>query len=245
MAPPPMPGTWPPSPYGYPGTVQPGWGARPQDNTGLGTATLVLGALVVLGDVLAAVTSFSAVDAYEAAAARGEDPALVLTAYDAFGLLGILILPAWILASMWLSRARSNAALLEPTAVRRSPAWAWLGWWVPVVSLWFPKQIVDDSWRITSRACPGGGSPRSRYRPTGLWWGLWLVYVLLGNGAGQLQVNALFRPETTSGQLDTQQGVVPVLQVVIAVAGVAAYAAWFPIVRGLSRAQAELSGTAR
>jgi hypothetical protein len=244
MAPPPMPGAWPP-PYGYPGTAQPGWGARPQDNTGLGAAALVLGALLVLGDVLAAVTSFAAVDAYDAAAARGEDPTLVFTAYDASALLGILLLPAWILGSLWLSRARSNAALLQPMALRRSSVWSWLGWWVPVVSLWFPKQIVDDSWRITSRALPGGGSARSRYRSTGLWWGLWLVYVLLGNGAGQLQASAWFRPDTTSGQVDTHQGVVPALQVVIALAGVAAYAAWFQIVRGLSRAQAELSGSVR
>ena len=239
-----MPGVSQAAPYGYPGTPQPGWGPRPLDNTGLGTATLVLGALLVLGDVLGAVTSFSAVDAYDAAAARGEDPALVLTAYDAVGLFGILLLPVWILASLWLSRARSNAALLEPAALRRSPVWAWLGWWVPVVSLWFPKQVVDDSWRVTSRALPGGGSARSRYRSTGLWWGLWLVYVLLGNGAGRLELSTWFRSDTT-GQLEVHQGVVPALQVAIAVAGVAAYAAWFQVVRGLSRAQAELSGSAR
>jgi hypothetical protein len=46
-----------------------------------------------------------------------------------------------------------------------------------------------------------------------------------------------------AGQFDARQGVVPALQVVIALTGVAAYVAWFQVVRGLSRAQAELSGS--
>jgi hypothetical protein len=71
------------------------------------------------------------------------------------------------------------------------------------------------------------------------------VYLILGNGAGRLEASAVFRPETTSGQIDAHQGVIPALQVVIALAGVAAYVAWFQVVRGLSRAQAELSGSAR
>jgi hypothetical protein len=64
---------------------------------------------------------------------------------------------------------RRNAALFAPAHIRRSPAWAWLGWVVPIVSLFFPKQMVDDCWQITSRAIPGAG-PRSRYLPTALWW---------------------------------------------------------------------------
>jgi hypothetical protein len=63
--------------------------------------------------------------------------------------------------SLWLSRARENATLIAPDRVRRSAIWAWLGWWVPVVGLWFPKQIVDDSWQITSSVAAVG--PRGRY----------------------------------------------------------------------------------
>jgi Domain of unknown function (DUF4328) len=75
----------------------------------------------------------------------------------------------------WLalaSRARENAVLIAPDRVRRSAVWAWLGWLVPIVSLWFPKQIVDDSWRITSSSAAAG--QRGRYRGTGMWWGLWI-----------------------------------------------------------------------
>ena len=164
------------------GQLQPigNWAARPRQNQGLGTALLVLGALVLLGDILEAVTAPAAVQAFEAAAADGRDPAQVLTAHDAFDLLGgVVLLPTWIVGSLWLSRARENAVLIAPDRVRRSAVWAWLGWWVPIVSLWFPMQIVDDSWRITSSVAAVG--QRGRYRNTSLWWGLWVAYNVARN----------------------------------------------------------------
>src|SRR5512133_2270974 len=73
------------------------WAARPRQNQGLGTALLVLGALVVLSDILRAATAPAAVHAYEAAAAQGRDPAQVITANGAAGLLYFLLLvPTWI-----------------------------------------------------------------------------------------------------------------------------------------------------
>ncbi len=69
------------------------WAARPRPNQGLGTALLVLGALVVLSDILRAATAPAAVHAYEAAAAEGRDPAQVITAYGAAALLYFLMLP--------------------------------------------------------------------------------------------------------------------------------------------------------
>ena len=105
------------------------WAARPRPNQGLGTALLVLGALVVLSDIFRAATAPAAVHAYEAAAAEGRDPAQVITAYGAAALLSfLLLLSTWIVGSLWLSRARENAVLIAPDRVRRSAVWAWLGW---------------------------------------------------------------------------------------------------------------------
>jgi Domain of unknown function (DUF4328) len=212
------------------------WAARPRQNQGLGTALLVLGALVLLGDILTAVTAPAAVQAFEAAAAEGRDPAEVLTAHDAVDLLGgMVLLPMWIVGSLWLSRARGNAMLIAPDRVRRSAAWTWLGWWVPIVSLWFPKQIVDDSWQITSSAAAVG--QRGRYRDTSLWWGLWIAY----NVAGNVYENRVFLDGIMGNDVPVHQGVVPALEIVAAVLGVLAFAAWVPVVRGLSQAQTELA----
>ena len=60
------------------------WASRPRPNQGLGTALLVLGALVVLSDIFEAAAP-AAVHAYEAAAAEGRDPAQVIAAYGAAG----------------------------------------------------------------------------------------------------------------------------------------------------------------
>jgi hypothetical protein len=104
------------------------WAARPRQNQGLGTALLVLGALVVLTDIVMAATAPAAVHAFEAAAAEGRDPAQVITAYAVSGSLSfLLLLPTWIVGSLWLSRARENAVLIAPDRVRLSAVWAWLG----------------------------------------------------------------------------------------------------------------------
>jgi hypothetical protein len=239
------PDTEHPGPYGAPPQAQPvhpsaahgagqpqpigNWAARPRQNQGLGTALLVLGALVLLGDILSAVTAPAAVQAYAAAAAEGRDPTQIPTAHDAAGLLYVVLLPTWIVGSLWLSRARENAVLIAPDRVRRSAVWAWLGWLVPIVSWWFPKQIVDDSWRLTSSSAAVG--QRGRYRDTSLWWGLWVAYSLGSNLVGNLVIR-----ERLLGS-DVDQGVVPALEIGVAILGSLAFAAWVPVVRGLSQAQ--------
>ena len=201
---------------------------RPRPNQGLGTALLVLGALAVLSDILSAVTAPAAIRAYEAAAAEGRDPAQVFTAYGAAALLSLLLLlSTWIVGSLWLARARENAVLIAPDRVRRSAVWAWLGWWVPIVFLWFPKQIVDDSWRITSSSAAVGA--RGRYRDTTLWWVLWIAYSFADNLAGNSSIQ-----KGIMG-INNVQGVVPALEIAVAILGILAFAAWVPVVRGLSR----------
>src|SRR5512133_1320862 len=212
------------------------WAVRPRPNQGLGTALLVLGALMLLGDILSAVTAPAAVHAFEAAAAEGRDPAQVLTAYHAAARLYSLVLaPTWIVGSLWLSRARQNAALIAPDRLRRSAVWAWLGWLVPIVCFWFPKQIVDDSWQITSSAAAVG--QRGRYRDTTLWWVLWIVYNVVGNAyQNRVMVNGIMGDD-----VPVNQGVVPALEIAVAILGILAFAAWVPVVRGLSQAQTDLA----
>ena len=63
---------------------------------------------------------------------------------------------AW---ATWLYRARSNAQRLWPGTFQRAPGWAIAGWFVPVLSLRFPKQVVDDTWAATDRFLAGPGVP--------------------------------------------------------------------------------------
>ncbi len=176
--------------------------------------------------------------AYDDAVALGNDPAQIMTAHDAVSIFGLVSVATWIVGALWLLRAWQNAAMIARDQMRRSQVWTFLGWIVPIVNFWFPKQIVDDTWRITAGALGDRGSPRSRYRPTGLWWGLWLVYSLLSNITARSSFNL------GGSAPDPHQGVRPGLEAAVAIAGIVAYAVWIKVVLGLTRAQTELSGSA-
>ncbi|MBB4937196.1 hypothetical protein FHR32_001501 [Streptosporangium album] len=89
---------------------------------------------------------------------------------------------------VWLFRARANAETLSRVPHRWFRIFIVLGWFLPVVNWWLPRQIVDDVW-ASSR--PGGlrgeqigGEMRSWL--VWAWWVSWLlgVWVLpLASGA--------------------------------------------------------------
>lgn len=101
----------------------------------------------------------------------------------------------------WLWRARVNAERLCQARHRWSRGWTIGAWFVPVVNLWFPRQVVDDIWR-TSRP----GVPADTYRVDGLepsqlvraWWYTMLANVLVG-----LVLRAETRGEVTTEVLKT------------------------------------------
>jgi hypothetical protein len=102
-------------------------------------------------------------------------------AMSAMWLTFLALVGAATLFLMWLWRARVNAERLCRAEHRWTRGWTIGAWFVPVVNLWFPRQIVDDVWR-TSRP----GVPADTYRADGLassplvsaWW-----YTLLANVA--------------------------------------------------------------
>ena len=99
----------------------------------------------------------------------------------------------------WLWRARVNAERLCRAEHRLSRGWTVGAWFVPVVNLWFPKQVVADIWR-TSRP----GVPQDTGRVDGLaqsplvhaWW-----YTLLANVAVLVVLRVETRGAVTLGVL--------------------------------------------
>lgn len=99
--------------------------------------------------------------------------------------LSLLVLGAAAVSFVcWLWRARLNAEAFLPLRHRRSRVWVILGWFVPIVSLWFPKQVVDDVWRTSDPGRPPHESGLKFAKPTGLvtaWWVSFLAYSIGGN----------------------------------------------------------------
>jgi hypothetical protein len=98
-------------------------------------------------------------------------------------LAGLAFLGGWITGSLWLFRARKNAEVLRPGALFvRSSGWAWGGWICPIVSFWFPFQVVRDTHRAVT----------SCFSATlvGWWWAVFLFMTVGGRIASQSQRDA-------------------------------------------------------
>lgn len=201
----------------------PQWSSLPTVNPsrGLAMAAIAAAGLVLLLDLALAIASFPAAAAFSEAIDGGGTPDDVLTAYDLLGLLMIpALLLAWALTALWLGRARTNVATIRPGFhFRRSPAWDWLGWLVPIVSLWFPLQIVGDLSK--------GSSPAMKeHRWLGAWWAAWLVSVIAGQFGDRL---------VTAGGSSVEM--LPTLALIAAVASAAAFGLWVKIVLSIVRDQ--------
>lgn len=70
----------------------------------------------------------------------------------------------------WFHRARVNAEFHDYRQ-RRARAWTFWGWIVPVVSLWFPFQLMGDIWRA---GLPASKRDKVAWLPA-LWWTSWLL----------------------------------------------------------------------
>lgn len=182
---------------------------------------------------LRVITAPSAVQTYQPYqdSAIGRSPAAaILTGYDLAGLVSVFVsIGAFILTGIWLARARRNADRIAPAGQRHTRIWVWLGWVVPIVSFWFPKQVVDDVWRSTVQ---NPGQPNS-----GWWWGSWIAAQLIGAVA-----SATFTITGEPNEYLLENLVL--LELLTALATTISLVGWFRIVRTISEAQDALAGGA-
>lgn len=86
------------------------------------------------------------------------------------GVWVVTVVLTWLATTMWLVSLRRLAEAVVPGALhRRSTFWAGAGWVVPIVSLWFPYQVVSDLVRAFG----------ARVRGLLVWWAAWLVAIEL------------------------------------------------------------------
>jgi len=114
---------------------------------------------------------------------------VVVLIVDAAAWLGAIVLPvlgvasgfgffvAMVMFLVWFYRARVNAES-HGWPQRRSPGWAIGAWFVPVVNLWIPFQIMVDIWRA---GLPEQARTNIAILP-GIWWTsllafFWVVFL--------------------------------------------------------------------
>jgi hypothetical protein len=89
---------------------------------------------------------------------------------------------------VWLFRVRHNAEVMCKAQHRRARGWIVAGWIVPIVNLWFPKQIVDDIWLASDPMTDAGRHTLEGLPRHGLvtaWWLCWITSLLLDRAAAR------------------------------------------------------------
>ncbi|MFF3884889.1 DUF4328 domain-containing protein [Streptomyces sp. NPDC001914] len=95
------------------------------------------------------------------------------------------LLAAGVVFLFWFRRVRLNAEVFFPAGHTWSRAWVIGGWFVPIVNLWRPRQIMTEIWDASR---PAGS--RSRLGLVNLWWVLWLAGLVAGRFYSALSRNA-------------------------------------------------------
>jgi len=132
---------------------------------------------------------------------------------------GLVELAAYLLAVVaflvWLYRVRVNAEILAPGEQRYARPWVILGWIVPIVWFWYPKQVVDDVWTASHSR---GSAPGSRSWLVTGWWAAWLI----GNWVSNLAASQLYRAEELESMAAAARFDVVCIGVMLVAAGSAA-----------------------
>ncbi|MBO2452995.1 DUF4328 domain-containing protein [Actinomadura barringtoniae] len=145
------------------------------------TASISLWAVVVLGEAITAqrmagvVGSATDPDSIDLATAQSLDH--MLQALTRLELAATVLVGVAMVA--WLFRVRANAVIAGGHQ-RWGRPWIVLGWIVPIVNLWIPKQMVEDVW-VAGRPQRGIAG---KSLLVSAWWISWLLYCLVSRFVG-------------------------------------------------------------
>ncbi|WP_181696515.1 DUF4328 domain-containing protein [Nocardia sp. GTS18] len=143
---------------------------------GLGTAVVALIAVILVLETAGVAVRWlgyrSVSGRYEGTVSSAEYNAardIMMPLEVGMWLLSVLLMfITWIILVVWMLRSRNNAQLVSPAQHHLSAPWAFWGWVVPVVSLWFPPLFLHDIARASN--------PEQRGTPlVPLWWIAWLA----------------------------------------------------------------------
>jgi Domain of unknown function (DUF4328) len=147
-------------------------------------------------------------------------------------LLIVVTIIAAVFVMLWAYKARSNAEAYTTSPFRRSKGWAIGGWICPIVSLWFPLQVMKDIWTASDTDRPDTFAVKA-WSVTAiipLWWTCFLGTSVLFRLSGSVY-----------GSADTASGVhqALLLDFASAAADIAAAVMFIFIVATVTRFQAE------
>jgi hypothetical protein len=127
---------------------------------------------------IVALASIPSAQTYRDQLASGAAADQIVTAYDAMAvIIPITMISSWVITSRWLKQLHITGTAANPNAIRLKLPWVFWSWIVPVVSLWFPKQIIEDLLKAN-----GEDDAKSLIGKDSLtWWLTWVGFALVNN----------------------------------------------------------------
>jgi hypothetical protein len=171
---------------------------------------------------IVALTSMPSAQSYRDQLASGTPADQIITTFDAMAvLIPITMITSWIITSRWLNRLHISATEINESAIRLKRPWVFWSWIVPVVSLWFPKNLIEDLLKAN-----GSEEAKSLVgKDTLTWWLTWVGFALVNN----VGIVSAF---------DAPEGYVPIrpeLELAGACLLTGAYLVWIRIVKALDQ----------
>jgi hypothetical protein len=118
------------------------------------------------------------------------------------GIVGLIQLASLIAGAIvfirWLSAAYRNVDVVAPGARRFGHGWAIGGWFVPILNLWRPKQVVNDVWRAGETRDAAHTEPGI---VVGLWWAAFIISNFLSDAGTRIFSGNLTPEKTRSGDV--------------------------------------------
>lgn len=127
---------------------------------------------------IVALVSIPSAQSYREQLASGTPANKIETAYSGMSTsIQIMMILSWVLTSRWLRTLHNSTTEINPTAMRLKLPWVIWSWIVPIVSLWFPKVLIEDL-----LAAKGSEEAKSLIgKDTLTWWLTWIGFALVNN----------------------------------------------------------------
>jgi len=166
-----------------------GLGLGPTFVSGYSVALVVAGclSLFILISIAGAVVDISLMQVLSKAPTQGTTPVgvnenQILGLVIRVMLTGIGLLTA-VFFLIWIYRSHKNLRVLGANELKYSPGWAVGGFFVPLLNVFRPYQVIAEIWKASAKGARRGGGTNWKFEQIpayfGLWWGLWLLSGLL------------------------------------------------------------------
>jgi hypothetical protein len=186
----------------------------------MGRQVIAASSSLLAGVWIVALSAIPSAQSYRDQLASGVEASKIVTAYDAMTVIvPITMIGAWIISSRWLRQLHDAATASSPIAIRRNRTWVFWSWIVPVVSLWYPKNLIEDLLKAN-----GSDEAKSLIgRDTMTWWLTWVGFALINN----ISIVADF------GAPSDYVPIRPELEIAAACLLTGSYLVWIRIIRAL------------